>query len=106
MEEAQRLCDRVAVIDGGRILAIDAIPRLLEQHGGESVVLGKLASPTNGNVSIPGTIDGLNLRFESSNPFQEISRLHSAGIEFSNLEIKQPDLETVFLKLTGKSLRD
>ncbi len=106
MEEAQRLCDRVAVMDEGKLLAIDNTSTLLSKFGGQSVVVAQVASLPDANVELPGQLDGLDLRFESSDPFREISQLNSRGIEFTNLQIKQPDLEAVFLNLTGRSLRD
>ena len=49
---------------------------------------------------------GLSLRFESDRPLEEVGRLSSAGVAFQTLEVTRPDLETVFLTLTGRSLRD
>jgi hypothetical protein len=46
------------------------------------------------------------LRFESERPLEDVGRLSSAGVVFQALEITRPDLETVFLTLTGRSLRD
>jgi ABC-2 type transport system ATP-binding protein len=106
MEEAQRLCDRVAIMDHGKILDLDTIPALLERYGGRSVVKGELVRPPGDDVKLPGTVDDLSLRFESDRPFEEIAQLSSAGVAFQTLEITKPDLESVFLSLTGRSLRD
>jgi hypothetical protein len=46
------------------------------------------------------------MRFESERPLEEVARLSSEGVAFQTLEITRPDLETVFLSLTGRSLRD
>jgi ABC-2 type transport system ATP-binding protein len=106
MEEAQRLCDRVAIMDHGRILDVDTVPALLARYGGRSVVKAELARPPAGGVSLPGELDGLSMRFESERPLEDVARLTSDGIAFQTLEVTRPDLETVFLSLTGRSLRD
>jgi ABC-2 type transport system ATP-binding protein len=106
MEEAQRLCERVAIMDHGRILDLDAIPALLAKYGGRAVVKGELVGPPRNGVKLPGTVNGLSLRFESERPLEEIAELSAAGVAFQTLEVARPDLETVFLSLTGRSLRD
>ena len=106
MEEAQRLCDRVAIMDHGKILDLDTIPALLSRYGGRSVVKAELVQPPTNGVKLPGALDGLALRFESERPLEEIAQLSSAGVAFQTLEVTKPDLETVFLSLTGRSLRD
>jgi ABC-2 type transport system ATP-binding protein len=106
MEEAQRLCDRVAIMDHGKILDLDTIPELLARYGGRAVVKGELVRPPIHGVDLPGELDGSSLRFESDRPLEEIARLSSAGVAFQTLEVARPDLETVFLSLTGRSLRD
>lgn len=106
MEEAQRLCDRVAIMDRGRILDLDTVPALVERYGGRSVVKAELARPPVESIELPAELDGLSLRFESDRPLEEVGRLSSAGVMFQTLEVARPDLETVFLTLTGRSLRD
>jgi ABC-2 type transport system ATP-binding protein len=91
MEEAQRLCDRVGIIDHGRILALDDVDALIRTHGGKSVVT---AQTPNGEV-----------RIESNHPLQECVRLERDG-EVLSLRVDRPSLETVFLNLTGRALRD
>ncbi|MHC5003309.1 MAG: ATP-binding cassette domain-containing protein, partial [Planctomycetota bacterium] len=91
MEEAQRLCDRVAIMDHGRVLALDAVDGLIAAHGGESVV----------------TVDRDDgrRRFPTDDPVAVLAeQLGSGGVRA--LHVERPDLETVFLKLTGRSLRD
>jgi len=105
MEEAQRLCDRVAIMDHGKMLDIGTVTDLINRHGGDSVVLATLRQPAVG-VDLPGSVDGLELRFESGQPIAEITRLTNEGVEFQTLQITEPDLESIFLKLTGRSLRD
>jgi len=105
MEEAERLCDRVAIMDHGKILALDSVPALIAAHGGPSLIEAELEEPpANGNH--PGTWDGQRLRIPSERPLEEIARLAGSGVRFTSLHVKRPDLETVFLELTGRSLRD
>jgi ABC-2 type transport system ATP-binding protein len=104
MEEAQRLCDRVAIMDHGKLLEIGTVESLIQKHGGTSVLTGEII----GDVPdyLPGAVDGRNWRHESTEPIKEVAEITSAGAKFAKLQIAQPDLETVFLSLTGRSLRD
>jgi ABC-2 type transport system ATP-binding protein len=118
MEEAQRLCDRVAIMDHGRILALDTVERLIDQHGGSSVVEVELAGdepfPPDDEPALTdseaGNGDGgptrRTRRIDTSNPDAEIKSLIERGVRFTSLRIKRPDLESVFLNLTGRRLRD
>jgi ABC-2 type transport system ATP-binding protein len=106
MEEAQRLCDRVAIMDHGRILDLDRVDALIDLHGGRSVVKAELVRPPDDRSLLPAPLENLSLRFESDRPFEEVGRLSSAGIAFQSVEVARPDLESVFLTLTGRSLRD
>ena len=58
------------------------------------------------NVEIPGTRTGNTIRFESQHPLEEVARLSGKGVAFQTLNIAQPNLESVFLTLTGRKLRD
>lgn len=91
MEEAQRLCDQVAVIDRGRLLAMDTVDGLISRHGGQSVVTV--------------TREAREERFHTSDPVGDLAtRLREQDV--LNIRIDRPDLESVFLSLTGRSLRD
>jgi ABC-2 type transport system ATP-binding protein len=91
MEEAQRLCDRVGIIDHGRLLALDTVERLIAVHGGKSILL---AERTSGEV-----------RVETDDPLAELLRLQKEG-PLQRFRVERPDLERVFLHLTGRELRD
>ena len=106
MEEAERLCDRVAIMDHGKLLAVDTVANLIAEHGGDSLVTAELERPPDDATSLPGTLEGSALRFQSTTPLVEIGRLSDRGLRFRTLHVDQPDLETVFLNLTGRSLRD
>lgn len=105
MEEAQRLCDRVAIIDHGELLAIDSVPALLARHGGLSVVVGQIEHIPAG-IDLPGMVTDAGWRLEAAEPFESLTQLTHRGVRFRSVQIAGPDLETVFLKLTGRGLRD
>ena len=90
MEEAERLCDRVGIMDQGRLLALDSVPALVERHGGRSTLIVER--------------DGTEVRIETDDPVAELARLGAAGI--GRFRLERPDLESVFLRLTGRHLRD
>lgn len=95
MEEASRLCTRVGIMDQGRLLALGTVPELVASKGGKSVVV----------VSREGAEDEL---IESDDPVREIARVlgNGAGAGVREVRVERPDLESVFLSLTGRSLRD
>lgn len=106
MEEAQRLCDRVAIMDQGKIRAIDTVDALIRDHGGRSVVTAELDRPPDDPSSLQGEVDGTSLRIETDRPLEEVARLSTLGVTFRTLKVDRPDLEVVFLNLTGRRLRD
>jgi ABC-2 type transport system ATP-binding protein len=106
MEEAQRLCDRVAILDQGRILALDTVPNLIARHGGTATFEAELVTLPANPERLPGQLDGRVLRLQSDRPLEEAARLAAQGIEFRTFHVEQPNLETVFLALTGRRLRD
>jgi len=106
MEEAQRLCDRVAILDHGRVLAEGTVPDLIARHGGRASIEAEFERPP-GDVGVPGAVaDGSHVRLESERPFEDAARLAAAGTPLLSLEVRRPNLETVFLALTGRRLRD
>lgn len=97
MEEASKLCDRIGIVDKGKLLALGTLDELIAKHGGKSVVVSRTA----------GAVDGAAERVESDDPVREISRiLQVGGSAVREVRVERPDLEGVFLKLTGRSLRD
>ncbi|MFZ1683662.1 MAG: ABC transporter ATP-binding protein [Candidatus Zixiibacteriota bacterium] len=106
MEEAQRLCDRVAIIDHGKILDLDTVDRLIAKHGGKSVVKIEFDSATKLPADLPGDLDGDRLRIDTDRPMEEVANLNARGLTFRSLHVERPDLESVFLNLTGRRLRD
>jgi len=106
MEEAERLCRRVAVIDKGRVLACDTVATLIGSHGGRSVVEAELEGAASTAAESIGAVHDGVLRFEADDASAAVGRLASANISYRALHVRRPDLESVFLELTGRSLRD
>ncbi|MCC5822013.1 MAG: ABC transporter ATP-binding protein [Phycisphaerales bacterium] len=92
MDEAQRLCDRVAIIDHGRVLAVDTVDGLIDRHGGHAVVT---VTRSDGDV-----------RTETEQPLAVLAGVDLQSPDVLGVRIDRPDLESVFLSLTGRSLRD
>jgi ABC-2 type transport system ATP-binding protein len=114
MEEAERLCDRVAIIDHGKIIALDTPQNLIDSLRAEHRVVFEVEGPLDQDAlrAIPGVVrvertgervvvygqqDGLVSGV--------VDALESGGIRFENLRTEQPTLEDVFLALTGKEMR-
>lgn len=116
IEEAERLCDRVAIVDHGRVIA-DGTPRdLKHKSAGSTRIEVKLARPlANGAMShIEGVsdcreFDGAYV-LHSARPPQTIvslvKELEAEGNELQSLEMFSPTLEDVFIELTGRRLRE
>jgi ABC-2 type transport system ATP-binding protein len=110
MDEAETLCDRVAVVDRGRIIASDTPRGLIAQHAGEVRVLFHSDNTDPGWFkSIPGvtnvSIDGNKVEVQGSGAVlaRTAIELGKHGIIPADLRIQQSTLEDVFLKLTGKT---
>jgi ABC-2 type transport system ATP-binding protein len=106
IEEAERLCDRVAIMDHGKVLALDTVGTLIAAHGGAAVVEARLTAPPPAGTALPGTLDGTALRVETDRPLESIAAIGRTGVGIEELRVDRPDLERVFLHLTGRRLRD
>jgi ABC-2 type transport system ATP-binding protein len=116
IEEVQTLCSRVGIIDHGRLIACDALPQLLAQMDG--MIRLRVPQETPGLRErirqIPGVTlnghDGPNLELEcrdvKSALMRVIAILNEMNVELTSLETTEPNLERVFLHLTGRALRD
>ncbi len=91
MEEAVRLCDRIAIVDQGRLLALGTLDELLTAYAGPPVLV---ASTSEGEVRTPTT-----------RPLEALTAL-AASTTVTDFRVEGPTLEDVFLHLTGRSLRD
>ena len=118
MEEADQLCDRVAIMDHGRILALDA-PAALKQTVGADTELritadGDLAALALQLEALAG-VAGVNVTDGSVHVYLHggrsgladvIARADAGGFDITDVGITEPTLETVFISLTGKDLRE
>jgi len=114
MEEAERLCDRVAIIDHGRIIALGTKDDLVHNSFGSSSEI--LARFGIADVSVAAWVKQRGGKFENGmaqftiEHAIEISGLldaaAKAGHELDDVSLRKPNLESVFLKLTGRELRD
>ena len=119
MEEAETLCDRIAIMEGGTIVAIDTPARLIARHGGGLTIRCGFAGPVEasalaalpgvGAVTGPDEADG-RYTFEVADLERGlVGLLHHAErarAPLTDLQVRQPGLEEVFLNLTGRALRD
>ncbi len=113
MEEAQRLCDRVAILDHGKILDMDTVDNLIVKHGGPSHVEAEFdGEPPDTNKITRFVEDGnvqftdAGIRFATGQPMKSLAELNRSGVRFLSLKVQNADLEDVFLNLTGRRLRD
>jgi ABC-2 type transport system ATP-binding protein len=118
MEEAERLCNRVAIVDHGKIIALDTPKSLIRSMGGGLLKVGmangKLEAVQQKTTELASVKDihmldnQLMIRTTQAQEalvgVLEIASDMDARI--TSLEILEPNLETVFLHLTGSSLRD
>ena len=117
MEEAQRLCSRIGIIDSGRIIAQGSLKDLREISNTRESIHIELSTDTASDhhlkelfPDIPFTHNGAQLDFQMTNCRTAfpgiISKLSENQYEISQAEICKANLETVFLNLTGRQLRD
>jgi len=115
MEEAERLCDRVAIIDQGQIVALDTPENLVRSLGAESrVVFGVDGRFDEGALQvIPGVtrVERIGERVVVYGQGDGlvggvVNALETGGIRFCDLRTEQPSLEDVFLALTGREMRE
>ncbi len=137
MEEVETLCNRVAIVDQGKIIALDTIKNLVAMLGGGVVRVGlsqvdetllaglsalpgvKRASlepkqaaeaPGNGQGTAPTEAKGLVVKIECENSQEALINIiafaNKRDLTIASLEILEPNLESVFLHLTGKKLRE
>lgn len=118
MEEVEYLCDRIAIMDHGAIIAEGTLNELRDVVGGMDVVAVKVAGATpevlervraiEGVEGVESAEDALEVLTRSSGSIMGrlVSTLESEGTHVTSVSVTEPNLESVFLHLTGKSLRD
>jgi ABC-2 type transport system ATP-binding protein len=118
IEEAQRLCDRVAIMDQGKIIALDSPARLIQDLGKGMIRMEFNAGIDErlldqlGRIGSVRVIDGQKKRIhvetdridEASRELLELMKKRDGLLK--TLDISEPNLETVFIHLTGRNLRD
>jgi ABC-2 type transport system ATP-binding protein len=119
MDEAERLCDRVAIVDHGKVIALGTPAALISRLGGDHVIElafdeGQPGVPPSAFAELPGVVsahqeDGLiNLSVSQLHVVlpSVLSRVEQNGAALARLTTRQPSLEDVFVQLTGRHLRD
>jgi ABC-2 type transport system ATP-binding protein len=119
MEEADQLCDRVAIMDHGKILALDTPANLKESTGADTIVTIKVAVNAEELAdALKRDIDAIvSARVQDNSLIVDMRRTdrlvprlvasaESSNVEILDLAVAEPTLETVFINLTGKELRD
>ena len=119
MEEADQLCDRVAIMDHGKILALDTPDALKQSVGADTIVTVKAGGDAEAlaerlDVQIPEVtrtrvVDGgveLHVKGAERLVPRVVGAAESGGFDVVDLSVSEPSLETVFINLTGKELRE
>jgi ABC-2 type transport system ATP-binding protein len=118
MEEAEKLCDRVAILDHGKIVALDTPEALIRNLGVEERIIFSVDGtlPADFEQSLSGAVrievQGERVIVHGKNGRQVplvsevVSLLSAKGIHFRDLRTEQPTLEDVFLNLTGREMRE
>jgi len=118
MEEADYLCERVAIMDRGKVIALDSPARLKRSIGKLEVIEVKARKVTKkvlnelrklkGVQKVARTTEGLRVLTPAANEVMArvVTLASFAGVQIDSLNVAQPTLEDVFIKLTGKTLRD
>ncbi|HEY5266936.1 MAG TPA: ATP-binding cassette domain-containing protein [Acidimicrobiales bacterium] len=119
MEEADQLCDRVAIMDHGKVLALDTPANLKKSTGADTIVTVKVTS--NGDAlanaltseleGVVGTrvvdnVVSVHVRGAERLVPRVVNVAESVSVEILDLAVTEPSLETVFINLTGKELRE
>jgi ABC-2 type transport system ATP-binding protein len=117
MEEAEQICDRVAIIDHGRLVALDTPEHLINGLGAKSQVIFTVAGqpdltflralPEVSEVQREEDCVILSGRKDSDSLLSSVVQaLPGSGLRYHDIHTRRPTLDDVFLKLTGRALRD
>ena len=112
MDEAEQLCDRLVIMDEGRIVAEGSPRQLIERHSTREVVELRFAVPEQQDAALPH-LDGVGDRVEpvadrvlvyTGHGDDTVARIGDAGVQPDSVLVRRSSLEDVFLRLTGRSL--
>lgn len=115
MEEADRLCDRVAIIDHGTIIALDTAENLKASIGGDVVtiassnpdaVINLLAAPWVSRIEEHDGLVTVRLQDADRHIPGIVTAIHQNSIDITSLSVRKPTLEDVFLHYTGRTIRE
>ncbi|MEW6470596.1 MAG: ATP-binding cassette domain-containing protein [Bacteroidota bacterium] len=128
MEEAERLCKRIGIIDNGQIIAKGTLDELRETSGTQQCIVIRISNMFSEQVESEGIISkfiseemadvpGGNFFFRNGalqyfskditrDLLRLVNRLAKFGLDIASVDIQRPTLESIFLRLTGKELRD
>jgi ABC-2 type transport system ATP-binding protein len=110
MEEAQAMCDRVGIIDTGRIIALDTPENMIESLGGDIVILEASEYPLEEIKALPyvSTVEIAERKLEITmrSAHLHLPKLLSMMPHVASVEMRKPTLNDVFIKLTGRDIRE
>ncbi len=114
MEEAQELCHRIGIIDHGELIALDTPGGLINSLHADSTVTVSVRLPTEAVQALPGVtgvrVEDNRLMVQTNDAQQTVLALQRLAVDngqaLTDLSIKQPDLEDVFLTMTGRKIRE
>lgn len=112
LEEAEARCDRIAILDHGRVVARGALPELVAQAGlsGRRVRLtleqAAPTAPSGLELSADGRVLSARVEDVALDVPAMLARVHAAGLVVRDLEVRTATLQQAFLALTGKELRE
>jgi ABC-type multidrug transport system ATPase subunit len=115
LEEAEALCERIAIIDHGKLIAVDTPEHLKRAYGGRVVEVETLhpIASLNELMRLPGVKDikqdGTRLTIVTEGEGSNVARIVHVVTddhELQDIAVREPALEEIFLRLTGAALRD
>ena len=110
MEEAQLMCDRIGIIDAGKIIALDTPGNMIDRMGGDIVAINAPNPPLDQIRSLP-YVSEIKTAGETTEITMKSAHLHLAGLlalirDVRSVEMRKPTLNDVFIKLTGRDIRE
>jgi len=109
MEEAQLMCDRIGIIDAGRIIALDTPENMIDSMGGDIVAIASPRPPLDIIRALP-YVSGIETTGDTIEITMKSAHLHLAELlplipDVVSVEMRKPTLSDVFIKLTGRDMR-